>query len=191
MNNGSHLKIAFDLDGVLVDTNSIALGILEDYAKREIVPCRYYFASDYNIPDSEVYEAYVKAFQLQTSIHVLPGAKRLVSALWGLSGDAITIITSRSYRHAEETFKICEKVCEKVPFRLTMVGENGNKARYLNKFDYFVEDRRATAIKLSENNVCEVFLIDTTYNQGTDHPNIHRINGLDDLFAHDLKNFVG
>ena len=190
MKKKSRLTIAFDLDGVLVDTSSIALNILADYNGKELVPTKYDIADEFNILPHVVFKAYAEAFERSSFIHIQPAASRLVSALWGLTGDAITIVTSRESEYAAETHRICEKICGSIPFRLAMVGERGDKESYLGNFDYFVEDRRATALKLVENNVCEVFLINTTYNQMDNHPNIRRINGLDDLFSYDLNNFI-
>jgi hypothetical protein len=117
-------------------------------------------------------------------IVLLPGAHELLYKLHCLSDgdDPVKIITARPpKRSANFTYQfISEKLCD-FPYEL-VITSNHSKRPYLNRYNYYVDDKRINAIELASEGI-HVFMPKMDYNTlgVVEYPNISVISGVIDL----------
>lgn len=181
-------RIAFDLDGVLID----------------VIPCVQKHLFDMYGEDGELADN--KKFRLETigghtqnqiwkAINLMYcdidciepgiGAAAVVNYVYlkCKRRERVTVVTARPERCRLETWAILDRLFPGIEFNLVMDAGNGHKVRHLDGIDYFVEDRRKNAIVIA-GAVDQVFLLDRPYNQFDCTPQgcIVRIKDLYELF---------
>lgn len=182
------LKIAFDLDGTLIDLNAVAVPLIEAATGFSVEGCdRWDIAGYLGVDDSLVWGCYKQAFAMVDQIPVMPGARELVQRLYEISGDPITVVSSRPDEFATDAFAACRKVCGDVPFVLALTSSSEEKYKYLRGFRFFVDDKFETAADLNERGMI-VFMPDRFYNQFRNNGlfGIIRIQNLAELLREDL-----
>jgi len=183
--------IAFDLDGVLIDFMKIAKEkILEiygiEYENEDPKNDNYNLVTWpalSNLTKNEIWIAFREGYKEIRSDIVFPGATELLAKLYEKTNEPPLIITARPFDTADLTYKIVKKVAKKTPFNLVLKHPQAKKSQYLTNYSIYVEDRRRTALELSELGFI-VPLVKTHYNNIPDidkYPKIHYINGVHEL----------
>lgn len=172
--------IAFDLDGTLIDLMSVAIPLVEKYAGVPITKfTQFDIAKDNNISKKAVWQGILEAIN-HRNIPVYEGVKTLFRNIYDITGEPIKIVTARPANKEQQTFFTVMSFTGDTPFRIKMVNPEESKMTYLDGYDYFVEDRRRTALELADAGIY-VFLIRKPYNQGVQHSKIEYIDGVKDL----------
>jgi len=157
------LNIAFDLDGVLVD---LPTAMIEDLM--ELTGKNLEYHEKFNLGEvvgqENIDKVLYRLYHSYDLIPIMDEARYVLNYLWMKTEQPITIVTARSIDYATETHKLVKRVFKDIPYILIFCGGHSNKHTYLHDFDYFVEDRRRTAIELAKKGKT-VFLIDTNYNR--------------------------
>lgn len=159
------IKIAFDLDGCLIDIitpiNKLLLEIhgLERKQHNEFFDMR----ASTGLSSKELWKVFRLAYKEIQDTPIFPGATELLAKLYEKTGEPPMILTSRPHDAANETYAIVKRLTKKTPFTLILKHPRIDKGRHLNGYKFFVEDRRRTALELSKMGF-SVLLIRTTYN---------------------------
>jgi phosphoglycolate phosphatase-like HAD superfamily hydrolase len=166
------LNIAFDLDGTCVDVHSQFAEILARWTGKDTYNVtQFEFHKELGIDNKTLWEAIEKAYSMWETTPLYPGVRELMKCLHYISHDAIYFVTARPKRFANETYGVIERFCP-YPFKVAMCTLGEHKYKYLADYDYYVEDRRQTAIDLA-NRGWKVFLPRRTYNSmPASHANI-------------------
>lgn len=159
------LKIAFDLDGTLIDLNAVAVPLIETVTGLSVEGCNHWNVAEYlGVDDALVWDCYKQAFHMVDQMPVMSGASELMRKLYEMSGDPITIVSSRPDEFANDAFAACRKVCGDVPFLLGLTSSSEEKYKYLRGFRFFVDDKYETAEDLAGKGMI-VFMPNRFYNQ--------------------------
>ena len=157
------MNIAFDLESVLVDIMPVFESILWDKYKDELFEKRgFKLETKNNLPWPKMEKLFLLTYRAYDTIPFYKGARSFLRRLFELSDtDPIRIITARpAYLAANYTYRLCDRIG--VPYECVIVGTPGSmipgqpdtdKFNYLNRYKYFVDDRRKTAIELSEKGI--------------------------------------
>jgi len=162
------IDIAFDLDGCLVDIMpAVEEELFIKYGVRMLpketwdVETEPYLAYDrikeiFHI----VYQKYINEFD------IMPGAIELLEKLYNESdGDPIKIVTARPWTAATPTYEfVHNRLCKNIKYELILTSRNLDKITFLHRYNYFVEDRRKNAIRISKQGK-KVFLVPAKYNK--------------------------
>ena len=180
-----NLKIAFDMDGVLINLMPVIqkhLFIMYQDAGTIIENGTHKIKTSGNLSSNKVWKAIDRAYMDIDEIQPIHGASTLVAALHCFSESPVRVVTARPERSRLITESTLINKFPGVPFDLRM---NQNKLLELDDIGYFVEDRRKTAIDLAVAGKI-VFLLDKPYNQvpGKEHENIIRLYDLLHLSPH-------
>jgi uncharacterized HAD superfamily protein len=171
------LNIAFDLDGTLIELMPTFERILFEKHNASIVQHdSFKILTEPELPWSVLEQVFFDAFECIDEIQVYPGVYEVLNKLYTESdNDPIRIITARpAWKAANATYKLVNKVCQDVPFEIVIVGTPDNthmigpmaeKHTYLNRYDYYVDDRRKAAIELSEKYNKRIFMPNKRYNK--------------------------
>ena len=162
--------IAFDIDGVIADVMHVIRGCCDvwfGHAYRDDLETEYDLSGALGCKQSEV-EAYVNwCLTCVDKIPIDPYARILTEALYKDTGKSIIFVT---HRHPEPMINWTYMLIDswiRVPYQIAFAGgsmwQDHNKALYIPAGYRFVEDRRETAIMLSEQGI-HVYLIKTPYN---------------------------
>lgn len=178
------LDIATDLDGVLVDLigafNAVYESTLEQPAPPRERITQFDFRDIYGIDDTVMWRLFHTAFRTPALWHPKPGARAFIEALFAVCGEAPAIITARPLERAGDTCQLVRRLFAPTPAAVTVVGRRASKLPYLNRFSYFVEDRRRNAIEVAETGrVC--FLVREPWNAGVRHDRVIYIDSLEEL----------
>lgn len=172
-------KIAFDLDGVLIDLDSILEGQLKEKTGLDFSGLTEYSVTKCLPIEEDILEECLDyCYRQYANIAIYPGVKEVIRELWDQTEDPITVITARPIFWATETHILVKRVCGEIPYRL-IFSDGISKSIYLGDYPYFAEDRRKTALELTEMGK-QVFLVDKIYNQ-CEHHLITRIKDLTEL----------
>jgi uncharacterized HAD superfamily protein len=175
------MKIAFDLDGVLVNLMEVFDGLLHQRYGKTVTPTGNFHITVEGISEVEVADLLYECIRMHDRISPFPYASELLKRVHEVTDDVITIVTARPKVFASETFFLVDRICP-VPYRISMVESHTEKINHLRKFDAFVEDRRKTAFLLADAGKT-VFLVNRPYNVCPDHPNIRKIEDLGELLS--------
>jgi hypothetical protein len=147
--------------------------------------------TDTNLPWSKLEACFHETYKRWQDIPIFDGVSEFLRELyWKGDNDPIRIITARpSHQCANDTYKLCERLG--VPFELIMTG-NPNSMRpgqpdvdkfdYLHRYRFFVDDRRKTAIELSQKGKF-IYMPKMPYNKlDKKYENIKEINSVADLY---------
>jgi len=173
------LKIAFDLDGVLVDTESVLFPSLSALSGKVVTEVPFYDLREvYGVSEQELYQTLDITCSLLGERHLFSEAVDLVRELWSRTNEPIYIVTFRDIHNAHHTHRLVSHFG--VPYVLVFAGRQGSKSLYLKDYPFFVEDCGEAAVKLAEEGHY-VFLIDKSYNQGYEHRRITRVGSIGEL----------
>jgi len=180
------IEIAFDLDGTLINImDPVERLLMEKYGAKIIHPDGFQLHTEPFLEDDLIWDCIIEAYDYHDEIKIYPGAKEIITQLYNASdNDPVKIITARPLkRSANTTYKfISERLCD-LPYELVLVSDN-DKLPYLNRYTYFVEDRRKTAITLADAGKI-VFLLRRPWNAlPAPHKNIIMIDKLEDLLPY-------
>jgi hypothetical protein len=187
------LNIAFDLDSTLVDLMPMFEEIVFERYGDTIKKYRgFIIETEKNLPWSKLLPCFHETYRRWEEVIIYPGVEQFLQELYCYtSHDPIRIITARpAYIAANDTYRLCERFG--VPFELIMTGNpetmtpgqpECNKFNYLNRYRFFVDDRRKTAIDLSKRGKY-VYMPKQTYNDlnGVEYPGLEPIDSVADLY---------
>jgi len=183
--------IAFDLDGVIVDTYEVMRKrLLEKFGVN--FPKETHTSFNFDIPDVDPKE--IQKCIDDIMVHDTISAKPLGNSIEVLKkiyydyNLPIVIITARPHISKDNTVAWLKRYLEDTPFKL-FVTQNGKKNFYIavNNIRFFVDDRYKTCHEVSPI-VEKVFLFDSPWNQRTiKEKNIIRIKKLNEVFKY-IKN---
>lgn len=146
------LDIAFDLDGTLIHLMPVFEEILWDLYKA-VVPRKRSFKiyTEPDLPYDTIKECFDLAFEQYEKIEIHSGVKQLFEKLYDLTEkkDPIRIITARPISSAVHTYKLVNRICDNVDSEVIIVEDSDNKIKHLNRYSYFVDDRRKTSLHLA------------------------------------------
>lgn len=185
------INIEFDLDSTLVEImKPFEKIIMRKHGIDVSGSTQYDLTKEFIISFFDVMEGFAEVYSMWNELELMPGAEKLLHDLYTMTGDPVHIITARPIEYAHESFKLMERF--NVPFTISMLDYRYNKHDYIRK-DYFVEDRRRTAIDLAKRGI-KVFMPKHSYNflRQTDEcwpDNLHPINSLTELMPY-LDEFV-
>lgn len=138
-------NVAFDLDGTLVDTQSLFKRVVRDIAQVDVLENgKFQIETQPPITDSVIWEAFRITFKNIEDIPITPGAVELLTKLYEATSEPPLIITARPHWAANDTYRLLNHHLE-IPFRLLLVNGGHNKLMYLHGIDNFVDDRRKIA----------------------------------------------
>ena len=182
------ISIAFDLDGVLIDLMTpIKAKIFEmygvEYDENDPECCTYNLTHWMDLTSKELWIAFREAYKDINTVPIYPGATELLAKLYERTNEPPMILTARPFDTADLAYKVVKKIAKKTPFSLILKHPLAHKSQYLKGYSVYVEDRRRTAIELSDLGFA-VPLVRTHYNKIEDiknHPGIFYINGVHEL----------
>lgn len=170
------LNVAFDLDGTLIDLMTAFERILWERYQCKIPHHRNYkIVTEPDLSWDKIEKVFCEAFSCIEEIQLKPGAYEILKELYSRSDhDPIRIITARPYWiAANDTYDLVDKICQDIPYEIVIVatkgitmgtGPDAEKHIYLNRYKYYVDDRRKTCIDLSTNHNKICFMPTTSYN---------------------------
>lgn len=179
-------KIAFDIDGVVLDFTSVflsrarELGLLLDTGYSDIV--KYQINECTNLTRKEVTSIvhYVLSDQCEYRMEIMPGAEETLTELSEHS--VLTFVTARPGIHRKTTKKAIYSVLPNVDKKnIKIVHICGiNKHKILNELEIntFVEDRTRNARILNEKGI-NTLLYDRPWNQSKE--SFHRVKTWDEI----------
>lgn len=173
------MKIAFDLDGVVMDTQSVLFDILEsnyNYDRRRQNEYNITIPSlSYNECEDVVYNI---VMNYTDRVEPLNNAHKYLKIIYNKLQEPLIFVTARDKELKEVTDDWVNKWIEP-PHRVFYVS-NSRKHRIVNRLSltHFVEDRFRNAQEISE--VCDfVYLVNQRWNKGRiPNHNIKRIQNL-------------
>ena len=173
------INIEFDLDSTLVEImKPFEKIIMRKHGIDVSGSTQYDLTKEFIISSFDVMAGFAEVYEMIEDIEFMPGAETLLHTLYAMTGDPVHIITSRPIEFAENTFLLMKRF--NVPFTISMLDYHYNKHDYIRK-EYFVEDRRRTAIDLADRGIYVIMPIHS-YNQPCERrANIHPINSLEEL----------
>lgn len=175
-------NIAFDLDGVLVDILPVLDTVLQEMCGAKLPENMTEFKIKIpGLSGNEVQGCINEALSRVTEIKINPMADVLFKELYKITGEPVLIITARPKWLASQTYLLIDRMT-KVPIRLSMVTGWPEKLAHLGPIEYFVEDRRRTALNLVQNRR-RCFLIDKSYNQCPKQERLIRLKDIGDLLG--------
>ena len=182
-NGTGRIKVAFDLDGCLVDFNMVLMRHLSDLVGRPLNdPQVFSLEEAFGIGELVVNRALHLTYMDWKSVKEMEGANELVTTLYKKTGNPILVITARPHFVATETHLLVQNAVMKgkVPYIL-IFAYGRDKGEYIRDYPFMVEDRLSTARQLAKEGKT-VFLMDAPYNrEGTLSKGIIRMSGIRDL----------
>ena len=136
-----------------------------------------------HLSKKEMYEIFEIVYASPKSVPIIDRAPELCTRLFEKTGDPVMFITSRPFQWASETHRLVRRFC-RVPYILIFADPQYGKLPYMNGTNFFVDDRRKTALKLAEAGKT-VFVPIRTWNDGIkNNPNIVYIEDVGDLISY-------
>ncbi len=180
-------QIAFDLDGTLIDIISRVKELLSEiYGVKVYDNKQFKIETSIDLSKNEIWEIIEMVYQEVKTTPIYLGATELLTKLYEKTKEPPLILTARPFRAANDTYAIVERVTKGIPFALILKHEKCHKADYLYGYQFYVEDRRKTALELSDMGF-GIPLIRRSYNHIPDiekHPNIYYVEGIHELIPH-------
>lgn len=164
-------NIAFDLDGIVANfSKPFKLWAKNEYGIEFIEKPQFHWGTIPKITD-KMFKRIIAEFirtEGQRSdlikINVFPDGYDLVRYVWEKSCDPIYFVTARDKSTAGATYDWITRKFPSLDFALSIVSSGGDKWRYLERYDCFIDDRRKTAIDIAGRGKI-VFMPRTHYNQ--------------------------
>jgi len=159
-------NIAFDLDSTLVDLTTVFNTVLDEMfpGHRKLNVDSFQIHTEPALTNKEIWWVFYEVFPRVKDLKPFPGAIETLEKLYQYTGDPISIITARPMNFATETYRLVHRIMGSIPYSLHITQDSREKIKYLHGIDYFVDDRRRTAIELAENGK-HVYLVDRPWNQ--------------------------
>lgn len=178
------INIAFDLDGTLIDIIPTFKKVLWEKYKAKVPKYEgFKIKTNPHLEYDKIKECFLEAFKRIDDIKIFPEAQEFLHKLYKLAdgNDPIRIVTARPLTSANDTYKICEKICKGIDFEVVIVEDSDNKIKYLNRYDYYVDDRRKTALHLTSFGK-KVYMLKKEYNQPLpENHNVYQITSMKQL----------
>jgi hypothetical protein len=144
--------IAFDIDECMVDFLTPVKGVLKklDLTFDESVVSQYDMLPSIKpkITRRQLYKIFDIAYMQPNKIPINDGAAELCTKLFNKTGDPVVFITQRPISSAFHTHVLVRRFC-RVPHTIIFADPDYGKGAYLNGINYFVDDRRQTAMELA------------------------------------------
>lgn len=161
-------NIAFDFDETLINLMDVFDSYFQAAYPKKRLPARseitqYSVAPVYKLTEDQVWEIFRHAMDHIEAFGLQPGAKALLTDIYGYSKCPVKIVTRRPFDKATQTYQLAERLLP-VPFELVITQNDQSKANFLHGIDHFVEDRRKEAIDLAKRGK-RVFLVDRPWNK--------------------------
>ena len=176
-------KIAFDLDGCLVnDMTMFEMMAYKMYGLKFKKPINSYDIKTVPVQwsNEEMWDCFIESYQYYNDFIIYSGVRELMEKLYCLTREPIYIVTSRPQSAATYHYSLVERFLYKIPYVMAFSGRD-DKWMYLDGVDYFVEDRKETAIDLAGRGI-EIFMPVKDYNfMELPRNNIHPIQSVSDL----------
>jgi len=187
----SKIKIAFDLDGCLIDLMSPIKRLLKEIHGFDLYDehpryKQFDLSVTTGIPRKELWKLYRMVYKEIKATPIYPGATELLAKLYEKTNEPPLILTARPFDTANDAYAIVEKLVKKTPFTLVLKHPRIDKADHLHGYYYYLEDRRKNAKDLANRNFV-VPLIHKPYNDIPDIDkwrNILYIEGVEQLLDH-------
>jgi uncharacterized HAD superfamily protein len=177
------LNVAFDLDCVLVDLIAQIESYLanDGYQLKDINKYDMVSAIEPEITEERLWQYFMRCYEKYEETPICGGAAQLLEILHAKSQDPILIVTHRPTWSASHTHALVQKFID-VPYVIAFADKRHGKGSYLNNVDYFVEDRRKTAMELAARGK-KVFMPKWAWNQMPANQNIVKIDSIMDLLS--------
>ena len=149
------IDIAFDLDGTLIHLMPVFERIIWEKYKAKVPSTRSFkIFTEPELDYETIMWCFGEAFKCIDEIEIIPGVRELFNILFKLADkkDPIKIITARPLSSANDTYKLCERICKNVDYELVIVETSDNKIKHLNRHNHYVDDRRKTCLHLASYN---------------------------------------
>lgn len=143
-------KIAFDLDGTLINFINAFDKQLESYTDgrvKRLEHDKFRMKTEPQITDEDVWMLIKLAYSRLEDMPPFPGARELTNMVYSLTCEPIYIVTRRPISHAHWTHMAIEQFIQ-VPYKVAFP-KTYDKREYLDGYDYFIDDRRKTALELA------------------------------------------
>lgn len=141
--------LGFDIDGVLANTTDPLLELISINTNIDVrnTPCYDIEKGVEGILSRKgVLEVFDFVLKDTEAIYPYPGAREIVKWTFEQTEEPVHFVTSRALKHASVTHWWLQDICEDIPFFVSF----DEKFKFAKFFDWFVEDRRKTAIQLAE-----------------------------------------
>lgn len=164
-------NIAFDIDGTFLDVHEFFKDVIEWHVGKRFEKWISFktFSEWHGISkgmQSIILEQFYKLCVTSVLVKPIDGAVDFLEKLYIETRDPILFVTSRKRQFAGDTHLVIDRFLN-IPYVIAFAeGKNDgffDKLNYLGNYEYFVEDRRKTALQLSTVNK-SVFLIKASYN---------------------------
>lgn len=175
-------KIAFDIDGVLLDFTKVFQKLIEINGYfLKLDHDKFHLRTTPKMDKGTVYKYVKRAFKMWDIFPTISGAVEMIRQAYVKTDRPVQFVTSRPKEYATETHLAVKKALRTVPFAITMVNNADHKWRHLLDTDYFVDDRRRTAWLLAKRGI-HVFMPNRNYNQiKKETANITIVNHLSEI----------
>ena len=179
-------KIAFDIDGVIVNTIEVFINELRRNGINYIPTGEFQIKTDPEISDDEIWKFFRQAYTKVDEFKFFDGALELMMKVHSLTRLPVLFVTARPIDMATEHYALMDRLMYRknehmIPYIIAF-SSGPDKKYYLNDYQYFVEDRRKTALDLAVHQGKDVFVPIREYNLIENPPNrIHYIDGLPEL----------
>jgi len=151
-----HSLLGFDVDGVLANSLLPLLRVIKAELGIDITAkiTTYDFWNDPEYEEGGLTEGKMMQWAPNgyTPVPAYRGAREVVEWIWERTSEPVHFVTTRVIETAEGTFRWLSKLCDGIPFGLSMLSD---KSYLVTKgsFEWFVEDRLETALALAKNGV--------------------------------------
>lgn len=177
--------IAFDIDGVVANSQDVIRKKILKKHNYDIINNTKY---DITIPNMERDDTryYINKILLEYWYETKPylEAPLYLEKFYNDMREPLIFITARE-RNLEYTTRCWLDIKINLPYEVYFVPSK-EKHNFIknNGINYFVEDKHETAVNCVNNGI-ECFLVNRYWNENEEnHPNIVRVNGLDDVYYH-------
>ena len=186
------ILIAFDLDGCLINLMAVFRRFLLEIHGVEIKSQKTFsLRSSTGLLSKDIWHLIHLSYKEVKSTPIFPGATKLLTKLYEKTNEPPMILTARPFDSVDDTYAVVKKLMKKTPFQLILKHPKASKGQYLRGYKFFLEDRRKTALELSDLGFT-VPLIKKAYNHIPDidsYPNIYYVDGVHTLIP-DIDNFI-
>lgn len=172
------IRIAFDIDGTLVDTMSHLKIVMRTLYNLDNLagPTFYDLYKSWKISHIILDAGLVCVFKHWQKTKIYSGVSKLMKSLWDETGEPVQFVTARSKNLASYTYSLVDRFMIDIPYQIAFATHE-TKHLFLENYIFFLEDRRKTAIDLVARGKI-VFLVDQPWNQNMEYNSrLVRISG--------------
>ena len=173
------LNIAFDLDNCLINFSQGLHEVFAEHGYRDVKNDKFLIVTDPEMSKNKRNKMFRQTYKEHHRTPPMPGASTLLEILHAQSQQPILIVTSRPIWCAHYTHELVSSFCD-VPYIIAFAHPAFGKGAYLNGIEYFVEDRRKTAMELAARGK-KIFKPRWYWNKMEEHQNVYEITNMVDL----------